>query len=135
MVTLADDVTAALPELRAAAESLHRDTFTVHRPTGETVTVGLTETPVYETVHEGVKGKLQSGQAQTRETETPGVKVAETSLFWHTSVTVLGILTDDEVECTASEYDPALVGTRVRVTGPHLKSIATARRFPVSELT
>jgi hypothetical protein len=125
---------------RRLAESLHRDTFTVYRATGEFAENPdtLTETPVYAAIHEGVRGKLQTGESQPRDTQTPGVKVTETSLFWHTSVTVSGVLTDDVIECTAVDPrvgDPALVGTRVRVTGPFLKSIATARRFPVQEIT
>ena len=122
---------------RRMAESLHADTFNVYRPTGETTTDPdtLQEVPVFETVLTGVKGKLQSGMTQPREAQTPGQKVAETSLTWHTSVDTVGVLTDDEVECTAAVHDPALVGTRVRIAGPHLKSIGTARRFPVSEIT
>lgn len=139
-MTLADDIAAALPELRAAAESLHRDTFTVHRATGGTVTdpVTLTEVREYAAVLTGIKGKFKGGNAGNNTVQTPGVQVAETSPEWHTSVTVLGILTDDEVECTAVDPDmgdPDLVGVRVRITGPAIRSIATARRFKVSELS
>jgi hypothetical protein len=131
-VSLAADVASALPELRAAAESLHLDTFTVYRPAGfgPDPDEPLREIPVFATVHTGVRGKFQTGQAQARETETPGVKVAETSLQWHTSVSVTGVLTDDVVECTASA-DPSLVNVRARIVGPFVKSIATARRFQV----
>jgi len=114
------------------AESLHTDTFTVYRPTGEMVQDPdtWTEVPELATILTDVKGKLQSGATQTREAQTPGVKVAETSLIWHTSVDTVGVLTDDVIECTAS-IDPELVGERVRVTGDFLKSLATARRYPV----
>lgn len=135
-----DDVQAVLPELRAAAESLHRDTFTVYRPAGlgPDPDESSREIPVFTTVHAGIRGKLKASGADNRDVQTPGVKVAETGLEWHTSLSVLGILTDDEVECTAVDPvmgDPALVGTRVRITGPFIKSIATARRFRVVELT
>lgn len=137
MVTLGADIAAALPELRRQAESLHLDTFTVFRRTGGVVTDPVTheETPEFATVLSGVMGKLQTTEAQSRDTQTPGQKVTETGLSWHTSVNTLGVLTDDEVVCTASVHDPALVGLRVRVVGPFLKSIATARRFQVSELS
>lgn len=135
-MNLGADVIAALPELRAQAESLHTDTFTIYRATGGSVTdpETLEETPSYAAVLTGVKGKLQTTQAQANEVQTPGQKVAETVLLWHTSVNTRGVLTDDEVECTAS-LDPEQVGVRVRIAGPFLKSIATARRFKVEELS
>lgn len=125
---------------RAFAESLHRDTFTVFRSTGETTIdpVTLVESRVFAIVVSGVRGKFKASGADNRDADTPGVKVTETGLEWHTSLSVTGILTDDEVECTAVDAvfgDPDLVGVRVRITGPFIKSIATARRFRVSELT
>lgn len=128
----------ALARGRARAESLHRDTFTVYRPTGETEYVGLKEVPVFETIHESVRGKFQATTSQTLPVQTPGVAVAESRFEWHTSLDVLGILTDDEVECIAVDPivgDPELVGVRVRITGPFWKTHATARRFQVSELS
>lgn len=135
-----DAVRAAFPELRAAAESLHRDTFTVYRATGEITIdpVTLVETKVYATVVANVRGKFKASGADNRDAQTPGMKVAETGLEWHTSLNVTGIHTDDEVECVAVDPvsgDPENVGRRVRITGPFIKSIATARRFRVSELT
>lgn len=128
---LGDEIAAALPELRAQAESLHTSTFTVYRRTGGKVMdpVTLEETDEFAVVLEDVAGKLQSGQAQPNDAQVAGQKFTETSLAWHTSVDTLGVLTDDVVECTASPTDPELVGVRVRVAGPFIKSMATARRF------
>jgi hypothetical protein len=139
-VTLGNDVAQALPALRAAAESMHRDTFTVFRKTGATTTnpVTLEEVAQFAVVHEDVKGKLKQGEGSGEDVDIPGAVVVASGLVWHTSVTVAGIRTDDEVECTAVDGvtgDPDLVGVRVRVTGPFLRSIATARRFPVQELS
>lgn len=132
-------ILGALTMGRTLAERLHTDTFTVYRPTGATTTdpVTLVEVPVFATVLSGVLGKFQAGTASPNEVQTPGAKVAETGLEWHTSVNTLGVLTDDEVLCTAVDTagDPELVGKRVRVTGPFLKSHATARRFEVQELS
>ena len=113
------------------------DTFAVRRPTGATVTDPdtLIETPVYETVHESVKGRFQTNEAQTREVDAAGVKVAESTLTWHTPVSTVGVLTDDVVECIASTHDPELVGVVARVVGPFTKSQATARRFPVQRVS
>lgn len=108
------------------------DTFTVSRATGDTTTDPdtLVETPEYATVLTDVKGRFQSSNVQPRDAETPGVTAAESALSWHTSVATVGVLTGDVVECTAA-VDPELVGLRVRVAGPFVKSAATARRFPV----
>jgi hypothetical protein len=38
------------------------------------------------------------------------------------------------VKITASETDPALAGTEVRITGPHKQTYATARRYPCEEV-
>lgn len=129
-----------LASARASTEALHRDTFTVYRDTGQTNTdpVTLVESKVYKIVAKRVRGKFKASGADNRDAQTPGMKVAETGLEWHTSLNVRGILTDDEVECVAVDPvtgDPDNVGRRVRVTGPFIKSIATARRFRVSELT
>lgn len=138
-MSLGYDVAAALPALRAQAESLHTDTFTIYRKTGATTTapVTLEEVPVFSTVLTGVLGKFQfeQGGAQPREANVPGMTVTETSMSWHTSLSTLGVLTDDEVACTAvgPVSDPALVGMRMRIAGPFLKSLATARRFYVEE--
>lgn len=122
---------------RTQAERLHTDTFTVYRKTGATTTdpVTLIESPVYATVLTGVRGKFQTRQSSPNDVQSAGMKVAETSLEWHTSMNTLGVLTDDEVVCTAVGPlgDPEQVGRRVRITGPFLKSLATARRFEVEE--
>ena len=121
------------------AESLHADTFTVQRATGNKVTdpVSLEESDELAVIHAAVKGKFQFPESRPRDVQIPGMKVAETAAEWHTSVSVLGILTDDIVTCVAvgEGGDPDLVGSRVRVVGPFMKSFATARRFPVEELS
>jgi hypothetical protein len=134
-VSLATDVTAALPSLRVQAESLHQDTFKVLRATGNKVTdpVTLVESDEFSTVHASVSGKFQMSAAGPLDVAIPGQNVAESNLQWHTSVNTLGVLTGDVVECTAVGPlgDPNNVGLRLRITGPFLKSLATARRFPV----
>jgi hypothetical protein len=131
------DIDTLLARGRAAAEALHTSTFNVLRPTGQTTEdpVTLKEVPVLTTRHTAIRGKFQTGQAQTREAEAPGVKIADTTLEWHCSVAVVDILTDDIIECTTSPADPSHPGVRVRVIGPFIKSLATARRFPVELLS
>jgi hypothetical protein len=102
-VIVGNDVAAALPGLRVQAESLHRDTFSVFRKTGNKTQdpVTLEEVDEFATVHTGVKGKLKQGEGSGEDTEIPGAVVVVSRLFWHTSVTVTGVLTDDEVEETS----------------------------------
>ena len=138
-MSLGTDIAAALPELRAQAESLHRDTFRVYRNNGGTTTdpETLEERPTFDTTHASVQGKLQFTDLRPSDAPLPGQVLTETSLQWHTSVNTLGVLTGDEVECTAVGPlgDPELIGMRVRVAGPFLKSMATARRFPVTQVS
>lgn len=138
-MSLGADIAAALPELRAQAESMHTDTFSVFRADGtfSTDPVTLEERPNFATVHGSVAGKLQFPNVRPQDALIPGQVVIRSEFAWHTSVNTLGVLPGDEVECIAVGPlgDPELVGVRVRVAGPFLKSHATARRFPVEELS
>lgn len=131
---------SVLSEGRRFNEALMTDTFTVYRKTGATTVDPdtLEEVPVFAVVVEDVLGKLKDAEARPRVAFIPGIGAAVSSLEWHCPVETTGILTDDEVECTAvgdETGDPELVGTRVRITGPFAKSYATARRFPVEEVS
>lgn len=132
MVTLGQDVAAALPALRAEAESLMTDRL-VGVNVGESVwdesTGQYTDGEVQ--VYSG-KGRLRFGNAQGQQRDLQG---DETS-------TVVGILSlpvegSADVEVGAiftvqsSEHNPDNVGTKVRVTGVQPTTYATARRFQV----
>ena len=125
---------------RAFSEAGFKDTFTVWRRTGAKITDPDTfvEVDEYAAIHTGINGKFQATASLNIASQTPGMTVAETLSEWHTSVGVLDVRTDDEIECTAVDPeagDPAQVGVRVRITGPFTKSYATARRFQVEELS
>lgn len=125
-----------LAEARHRTEQEHTGTFAVYRTNGvETDPETLEERPTYATVHANVAGKLKFTDLQPSVAVTPGVVAAETSLQWHTSVQTLGVQVNDEILCLDEPNDPELVGIRVRVTGPFLRSHATARRFPVQEIS
>lgn len=139
-MSLGSDVVAALPQLRAQAESMFRDTFSVLRKTGNKITdpVTLEEVDEYSVFIPSVKGKLKNGLGRGADAEIPGVVAVVSSMEWHTSVSTVGIRLDDEIQCVAVDAtvgDPELVGVRVRVTGPIARSLATARRFPVEEVS
>ena len=130
---------SALLAGRRRAESLHTDTYTVYRRTGNKVTdpVTLIESDEFAVIHADIAGKFQFPDTSPQDVAAAGVKTTKTSMAWHTSMNVLGVLTDDEVLCTAVGpfSDPDLVGVRVRISGPFLKSHLTARRFYVEQLS
>jgi hypothetical protein len=139
-VTLGSDIIAALPELRRQAESTFTDTYTVYRPNGGTTTdpVTLEERPDFDVLAADVRGKFKSGIGRGEDTAIPGVIAVVSSLEWHTSVSTVGVSLNDEIACTAVDAvvgDASNVGVRVRVTGPFLMSKATARRYPVEEVS
>lgn len=124
-----DEVSRALPEMRAHAESLMRDTVRVMRE-GEPVTdddgfVTASSALVYEGA---AKWQRPSGwqRSQVGESDTAAGGI-ELHLPFDASA---GVRVGDVVECTAS-LDPALVGRRFGVADEFTKTLATARRFRV----
>ena len=124
-----DDVGRVLPEMRAHAESLMRDTVRVMRE-GEPVTdddgfVTTSSTLVYEGA---AKWQSPSGwqRSQVGESDTAAGGL-ELHLPFDASA---GVRIGDVVECTAS-LDSALVGRRFGVVDEFAKTLATSRRFRV----
>lgn len=132
MVSLGQDIAAALPGLRAAAESMMTDTVIgVSVAQGEmdpeTGIVPDVETPVYQGA-----ARLRFGSAQGRDADFQG----------DSTTTVIGTLSlpvdgsaDVKVGAVftvqSSQFNPDNVGTQVRVTGVQPTTYATARRFQV----
>ena len=133
---LVADIDAALPFLRAQAESLMTDTCTVKRATGETEPDPITyeEVPTYAVILAGLKCKVKAADPQANVVQLPGQTVALSVLEWHVPISTVGVLTNDLVTIDTVDPvsgDPDMVGKVLRVTGPFLKSRATARRFRV----
>lgn len=116
------------------------DRCKVTRPGGEAVlneATGLLEAPADATVYEGpfrargvaaVPGEIEAGAQLLVETDA--------SVSFPVDATSAGIQKDDVLTWVTSTYDPALVGAKVRITGPFTKtSQAVARRFRVEETT
>lgn len=133
------DIREKLPALRAQAESLMKDTCTVRRATGATTTdpVTLEEVPVFAVVLTGLMCKIKSVTAQDIDAHVPGQTVVKSSLEWHVPVATVGVKVNDVVTIDTVDSvvgDPDLVGRKFRVSGPFVRSYATARRFPVEEV-
>ena len=132
-MTLGADVAAALPGLRAQAESLMTDTWRCVRggtrefndETGEFV-----ETPP-EVVYDG-PGRLRDRSSIGSREAVQGVTTVVSQLILSLPVATSGALrVDDRLECIASAADASMVGVRVKVTDLHLQTHSTARRFTV----
>jgi hypothetical protein len=135
-VTLGDDIRRELPALRAAAESMMTDTAEVY---GLAVKTWVEETSSYDEVAALVwsgKCRLKLQDVQTREVDAQGQALIVQSAVVSFPVAADTVFPKDyTVTLTASEMDPALVGKTVRITGPHAQTYATARRYPVEEVS
>jgi len=134
---LGDDIAAALPELRAAAESLMVDTCRVTTlsapvwdgPSGEYLP-GTTAT-----IYEG-KCRLRRPVAAPQATDAGETTWAVDVLVL--SLPILGsesVADGHDVEILTSAHDPATVGLTLKVQGGHWQTHSTARRFPVKVVT
>jgi hypothetical protein len=133
---LVADIDAALPFLRQQAESMMTDTCTVKRATGETEPDPVTyeEVPTYTVIHTGLKCKVKAGATQANAVQIPGQTIVLSGMELHVPISTVGVLTNDLVTIDTVDPvmgDPDMVGKVLRVTGPFLKSRATARRFRV----
>ena len=137
-MSLGGDVAAALPFFRGEAVSLMLSVGVVRRPTGVVVTdpVTLEETAVFATVYEGVCRLKAAGTIPGR-ADVPGAVAVTQGAVLSLPVGAPGagdVRLNDVWECTANFYDPRMVGRRVRVTGIHSQTFATAHRYPVEEV-
>lgn len=136
-MSLGDDIAAALPELRAHAESRMCETVTVRRPAGwEPDPVTGNDVPTYADPDPYV------GQARLKPPST--VKALEPDLAGSAIVTQPAelhipwegpaLLPGDVVLFAADTYTPRLRGLVYRVVSSHAASDVTAQRVPVEIL-
>lgn len=129
---IGDDLAAAIDELRAHAESAMRDTCTVTRPGAATDEVwGNAPAP---TVYTG-RCKVQTYEGHEQNPEAGGHRYTVQRYSVHFPVGSFLPRPGDVVTITESEKDPHLVGKKYDVTGPFNKSLATANRCFVDEVT
>ncbi|KFI80263.1 DUF6093 family protein [Bifidobacterium mongoliense] len=135
-------VQAALPKMRANAESLMSDSFDVMRPTGRNVVDPDTGVDSPELVlFAQSKGKIQTAGGIASQVVTAsgdssnvGGNVPVWSLYIHFPMTLVGLREKDVAVCTAST-DSDMVGKRFRLVNLQSeKTHATARRWNVQEM-
>lgn len=137
-MSLGADISAQLPGLRAQAESMMVSAGVVRRATGATEEdpVTLERVPVYATIYTGI-GRFKAANTQAGRSDIPGAIVVDQSATLSLPVGAPGagdVRLNDIWECTANPFDASLIGKKVRVTGVHSQTHATAHRFPVEEV-
>jgi len=138
-VSLGDDIAAALPELRAHAESLMTDWVLVERATGtqsmDPDTLEMVDD--YATVHEG-KGRVQrSGRLSPHESVAGEVEFGVNALMVQLPLSVLGVKKGHRVTVTAVDpgSDPDLLGLVATVQANLTKTHATKRTLVCEEVS
>jgi hypothetical protein len=126
---------------RAAAIALMQDTCTITRRATsstdpETGVVTATYTTVYPVSGTGIC-KIQQAAPATNPTDVGEAAVFVGQLVLHLPVTdaTAAVQPDDVVEIVTCVHDASLVGKTFKLRGPSHKSYATARRFPMTEVS
>jgi len=134
---LGDDLAAALPELRAHAESMMADTIRVERQTGTTQDpVTLEDVATWATVHEG-PGRVQRPGNQPAETVAGEVEFGVSTVLVQLPLSVTGVKRDHRVTVTALGplSDPDLLGVVATVKANLTKSHPTKRTLVCEEVS
>ena len=133
---LGDDIAAALPELRAHAESRMRETVTVKSvlsvvpdPTTGVDVVTYGATPVYEG-----KCRIKSATSQSVDADAGGSLVTQTSPELHIPSSGPALLPGHVAFMASDTESPRLRGLVYRVDSAHAASDTTAQRVPVTNL-
>lgn len=135
---LGHDIAAALPEMRAQAESKMVDACVITGGGGAPVwneTTGQYDTPAGVTVYDG------KCEVQVPNVAEQSADVGEHEWTVQAAIVKLPVIGSEgaqighTVTITASTNDPQLVGCVYAVTGEHHKTYATARRLRCNEVT
>jgi len=134
-VTFGADIAAALPELRAHAESLMTDTIRLETVTGsarDPVTLEMVDT--YATVYEG-PGRWQRPDTVAAESVAGEVEFGLNRVTVQLPISVTVAARGQRASVVASQTDPALPGARATVQAVPNKTHATMRRLLCEEVS
>ena len=131
-----DDIAAALPEMRAHAESMMLDTGRALRRSGEPVYDPAEQASVVPDVELfASRCKLQARDTQAGVRQVGERTAALSQLVLHLPVSTEPLAPDDEWEVLkVGPLSLVPVGRRYRVIAPFEKSLPTARRYEVEEV-
>lgn len=130
------DPTAAVLAGRRAAEKLMVDTIKITRAGGAPVTDPNTGVVTFPetTVYEG-KGKIQVNAPSENSVATGGATFTVQTLHVHVPVHAGPFRIGDQIEVTASRLDTHRIGHKFTVVALHEKTLATAQRLKVEQIT
>lgn len=132
---LGHDLTAALPDLRAHAESMMLDTGKALRPTGERIYDKILQREVEQfddSFGFTSRCKVQDGGLSAAEAEVGGRTSTETRPKLHLPASTPPLSVDDIWEMTTVHpLSLEVVGTRYRIVAPAHGGLKTARRYEV----
>lgn len=134
MVSLGSDVDAALPGIRAEAESRMTDSVMVGKFRDGTDPITKDAIRVLETERYTGKGRIRWGSREVSNSQATGSPVAMQEPYLSVPFGTARFFTDDEVECNDSP-DPLLVGRRFKISGAAAAGQVTAYRYPLEELS
>ena len=132
---IADDVTAALPEMRQLAEELMVDAGELRGPGTRVLdedTGQYVDTP--GPLKYSGKAKIQTVDALGRDADAGDRVMVEARFRVDLPMSAPAAAVDDIFTATSSVHDPELVGRRFRVASLVHKSFMTARRLAVEEV-
>ena len=137
-MTLGSDIAAALPGLRAEANSMMVSTGVVRRGTGVFTEDPVThvESETFDTIYTGIC-RFKAANSQAGESDIPGAVVVDQGATLSLPIGAPGagdVRLNDVWECVTNPFDPSKVGKRARITGGHSQTFATAHRYPVEEV-
>lgn len=135
MIDLGAELTAQLLESRADAESLMLDTCTIGI-LGDPVTDPVTDvvTTPLDPLFTG-RAKVQTWEAQESNPEAGGATMTVQRYAVHIPVGSYAPKVGHVVEITAAALDPHLAGRRYRIVALLHKTMATAYRLGVEEVS
>lgn len=136
---LSDDITWALPGLRAEAERLMTSTCTITRAgegKGEfNETTGQYDKPERITIYEG-KCRIQIKTSAANDTNAGDrVAVVQASEWQGPIVGTENVSVNDVIHIDSCAHDASLIGREFTVVARHEKTHATSRRLSVKEVT
>lgn len=128
---------AAILMGRVFAENLMVDACIITRQTGEALNAETLENvPTSAQQYSGVCRLTMPASLNVRDAESASRVLLEQQALLALPISTSGsVRPNDLVTITASENDPTLVGRTFRIAGGHHQSHATARRFPVTEVS
>lgn len=133
MVTLGGDIAAALPALRAEAESRMSEAVLVGRFKDDTDEATGDPTRVIETERYAGKARIRWGSREVSNSSAIGSPVGTQEPYLSVPVGTARFFNEDEVECTDSP-DSILIGRRFQIQGSAIAGAVTAYRYPLTEL-